>query len=323
MAKLSKKDLIKHTQEAGFFRARIFSPDEEFVDQNLKPGTKSVLMVALSYYVESDSLETDYSAGEIAPFARRNYYQEVSKRLKGLLRYIRKQTGIGKQEVRIFSNSRFPEKYMAAACGLGFYGKNSLIITPEGGSLCVLGGMQLPLEFKGDSPLEGGTVPGENCGTCTLCQEECPSNAIPSPGIINQERCIQALSSQCDELPNDILTVWGKRIYGCQICQDVCPFNKKPVAAPECNIGVIGPAVPLKDLLKKSNQDIKDMIKKTAMDMAWIDPEAFKRNAIIAAAHAEAKELSRLLEKYKEDENPIIRKTARWALSYMESIHYG
>jgi len=143
-------------KELGFFKTGIINTSDlnpEVKEKLEKKGIiidsntdSTIILTALSYYLhEKDDLSTsDSPHGLIAPFARRNYYKYTVLQLKQIVREIGEITGLGKRDIRIFSNSTLSEKPLAETSGIGFYGKNSLIYTQENGSLFVIGGFILP-----------------------------------------------------------------------------------------------------------------------------------------------------------------------------------
>jgi epoxyqueuosine reductase len=147
----------------------------------------------------------------------------------------------------------------------------------------------------------------------------CPTKAITAPGKVDRERCIQSRSSRFDLLDEEMMEVWGTRIYGCQTCQDVCPFNRNTVEAAPCRLGIIGKGIGLQWLLRSSEEEIKSGLKKTALAMSWIEPAALKRNAIIAAAAGDYTELTPVIKGLSQSKNEIFRKTALWALEKLRA----
>ena len=189
----------------GFSRVRFYKPGEE-ISALFPRGTKTVLMAALPYSTDrSEFALPSGRCGSVAPFAWYNYYRMTVKKLQTLAAEIERKIDTCKKAMRIFCNSRFPEKFFAASCGLGFTGSNSLIITPEAGSLCVIGGLTLPIEIEPDRPIEGGTVAGAGCGGCRLCMDACPTGAVGRDGTISRDLCLQSLMTSVEEIPEKIM----------------------------------------------------------------------------------------------------------------------
>jgi epoxyqueuosine reductase len=282
----------------------------------------TLLLCALSCYRD----EPDYPPGNLpaqgvfAPFARRNYYAEAVRRLKAVFKDIREATGMTKKEGRIFCNSRAPEKFLVWASGLGGYGKNSLIIHNTLGSVFVIAGLLLFLPVEDPGNLGIPALPGSLCSSCMRCIEACPVRAIRSPGIIDQTRCIQALSTRLIILPDDIKTAFGSRIYGCQICQDVCPYNKNLTQETPVTAGEVGPWIPLALLLDKTPPALKEYFKKTVPGASWIDKRTLQRNALLAAGNQECGVLLPLVKKYCDHPHPALADAAAWAAKRLEDL---
>jgi epoxyqueuosine reductase len=220
-------------------------------------------------------------------------------------------------EFRIFCNSSLPEKRFALESGLGMQGKNSLIYLPGEGSFFILGGLLFPPDARNSAgPSAPRSEPGKICGSCTACMDACPGGAISAPGEIDRKRCIQGLAAESEPLPADIREIWGSVLYGCDICQDVCPLNRQPPRAAETEFGVIGPTVPLKKILAAGEGELrKRVFPGTVLDRAWIAEAAIIRNAVLAAAAQNTKELLPLIATFAAAHpNKVLRETAAWAL---------
>lgn len=264
---------------------------------------------------------SDDPKGSIAPFAQKNYYREAAIRLKAVATVIRRSTGIEKRNIRVFVNSGLPEKEIAQAIGVGFIGKNSLLITPEVGSMCILCHMIINDErerilMEETSPVR---IP-QGCGTCVACIRHCPTGAIRAPGVVDPRFCIQGIASQLIPVSEDHMEVWGNRIYGCQACQDVCPFNAKEIPSTDTAIGVIGPTIPLSYLLSRSLENLTHDFKETVLGMRWIDKRALQRNALISAGNLKARTLLPLINRFYKDDTVVLRRTAAWSVTKITSV---
>lgn len=185
----------------------------------LVPGTRSIIMVALSYYPQERQSST---LPQWATYAYgRDYHRVVKRRLDKLLDYIR--THIAPEvSGRAFADSApLLERYWAVQAGLGWRGKHGLIIVPSMGSFHVLGALLVDLDLAPDTPLPN------RCGTCTRCIDHCPTGALLGQGLMDARRCISYLTiEQGEEIPLEIAQRMGNRLYGCDTCQDVCPWNR-------------------------------------------------------------------------------------------------
>ncbi len=333
---ISRTDLLKLVREAGFHRYRILNTKD--AEDTLPVGSHpfpagSLVLCALSCYTEEvdDQSKPGDPHGLIAPFARRNYYRECVVRLQTVLKEISKKTGLKKTESRIFCNSQLPEKRLAARAGLGFYGKNSLIIAPGGdasvgsgsqtsfgsqtnlGSAFVIAGLFLPFEWQSDSPLSENASPGDFCGSCRACIEACPVGALSEKGELDRETCLQSLSTSKKIFPHALNEVWGTRLYGCQICQTVCPFNRKLTITCRSQRGELGPSLPLRAFLEPSVEQLRLSLKGSTLGQSWIPVEALKRNALVAAGNRQDPTLLPYIRPYLQSAVPFIQDAASWA----------
>lgn len=184
----------------------------------LLPGTRSVIMLALNYYPEV--CQAEYKP-QIAYYAYgRDYHKVVKRKLNQLLHFIQEQSD---EEVfgRAFADSApLLERYWAVQAGLGWRGKNGLLIIPQAGSYFVLGALLVSLSLKADE------VQKSRCGKCTRCITACPTQALLGGGVMDARRCISYLTiEQKEEIPQDLANSMSNQVFGCDICQKVCPWN--------------------------------------------------------------------------------------------------
>lgn len=193
------------------------------VDKRLDPAllvenARSVICVALNYYPETKQPERH---PQFAYYAYgKDYHDVVKEKLNRLFDYIRSSQPTVNGRCFV-DTAPVLERYWAAKAGLGFIGKNSLLIIPKMGSYFFLGELIIDLALEYDTPLS------LSCGNCTRCLDACPTKAIVSPKVINALRCIsyQTIENKGD-IDQSVLLNLNNRFYGCDICQQVCPWNK-------------------------------------------------------------------------------------------------
>lgn len=226
--------------------------------------------------------------GYIAPFAVRNYYGELVHRLKLLAADLRSRWGGTKGDFRIFCNSHLPERELCLRSGLGWQGRHGLLITPQAGSLVVLGGMGLPWPLPGDKPFPGvleGDFPA--CRRCMKrylpeslpCVAACPTAALTGDGTLRRERCIQWYASGNGSPPADIQAVWGYRLYGCTNCQDACPYNQRDITGVLTNRGALPAVIDAGKLLALEDGELASYLRGTTLGMRWLGAPVLKQNA--------------------------------------------
>lgn len=332
------KNLLDYAKEAGFQAAGIVnirdlynykaeSPlpfnlhklKQTLNRQSINRG--AFLVAALSCYrSETDDLSLpDDPHGLFAPFTRRNFYREAVIRMKGVVKKIISQTGLAKRDMRIFCNSHIPEKPLAVASGLGFYGKNDLVICPGLGSLFIICLVYLP--FRVDNVLNTIYLKDQAyfCQDCDACIKSCPVQAIQQPGFVNTKLCLQAKAALMHKLTAKTKSLWLYRIYGCQTCQQVCPFNQHLDKETATRIGELGPSVSLKKLLSMTLPELELFFRHTALDLSWISRKAILRNIIIAAGNRKDHQLISLLLPYCQNKDKVLRDAALWAVKNIEN----
>lgn len=204
---------------------------ERNIDKRLDPrllvdGAKSIISVALNYFPH-EKLPEDvpqfayYAYGE-------DYHHVVREKLNRLFDFIKRR--FPEASGRYFSDSApVLERFWVARAGLGFVGKNTLLIIPGKGSYFFLGELIINLELDYDAPV------AQNCGKCRRCLDACPTGAIEKPHWLNANKCIsyQTIENK-GEISPEIVPKLSNNVYGCDICQKVCPWNRfaKPHRTP-------------------------------------------------------------------------------------------
>lgn len=198
-----------------------------------RPECRSMVVVGVSYFMQNPSprLAEDPLRGKIARYAwGRDYHKVIGKRLKQLGQWVQQRDPAA--VVQSFNDARPVMEHDAAlAAGLGFIGRNTLLIHPDYGSMLFLGGLLLSWELEPDPPTpgEGSQFQGKaDCGQCRRCLTACPTHAFPAAYILNSRLCIsyQTIENR-GEIPVELRPKLGKWIFGCDVCQEVCPWVKR------------------------------------------------------------------------------------------------
>ena len=196
----------------------------------LVPGAKSVVSLLYNYYPEED-----LSAGQEFKVAKYAYGEDYHFVMKEKLRFFMDeiQNAVGQVQGRAFVDSApVMERAWAKKSGLGWIGKNSLLLNRESGSFFFLAELIVDLELEFDGPVK------DYCGTCTACMDACPTDAIEEPYVVNGSKCISYFTIELkEEIPAEVKGKFENWVFGCDICQDVCPWNRfaKPHAEPRFN----------------------------------------------------------------------------------------
>lgn len=246
-----------------------------------EPGMVSAVVVALDYGGRSPS-------GPIARYARGDDYHRVMwDRLEALLAWVRDERGAEVRGRAYVDTGPILERDLARRAGLGWFGKNTMLINPRRGSFFFLGALFLDLALTPDAPFTTS-----HCGTCTRCLDACPTQAFVAPGVMDARRCISYLTIEHrGPIPVEFHTAIGDHLYGCDICQDVCPWNVR-FASPPPATGPLAPrpALASTDAVALAGEfhsldpaRYREMTRDSAMSRAKLD--GLRRNAAIVRAN--------------------------------------
>ncbi len=235
--------------------------------------------------------------------------------LRPLTVRLEKELGIPEKSVRIFSNSRAPEKPLCVAAGLAWLGNNGLCIAPGLGSLFVIAGLVIPAPLRDESAFND--LLASRCGSCRRCLDACPTGAIIAPGVVDRARCLQHHAARAGALSPEMMEKWGSRLYGCQDCQSVCPHNTGLTEEGPPAMGEIGPSVSLRWFLSLDGAQAQALFRGTAMGMSWISKEALVRNAIVAAGNSGSAALIERVATFAGSSSRALSEAASWAREKM------
>lgn len=206
---------IRDRRARGLFadmRFTMAQPEVSCHPERLLPNARTVVSAALCYYVQEPDRPAGH--GRLPRYTWSDAYAELREKLDllGL------QLG-GAYRVLVDENQHV-DREAAARSGVGFYGKNTLLITRRFGSWVVLGTLVTELELEATQPL------GLDCGSCTLCIEACPTGALDEPGTLDATKCLSYWTQSAHDPPQGYREALEAQVYGCDICQDVCPWNR-------------------------------------------------------------------------------------------------
>ena len=235
-------------------------PEKRMDPRLVMEGTQSVVALLMNYYPPAIIPETDNYI--IAKYAYgKDYHTVLIGKLKELGIFMKE---LGATKIRSFVDSApLLEKKWAQRCGLGWIGKNTLLINKSSGSFFVIGVLLTDLSLDYD-------LPGKNhCGTCDKCIKACPTGALTEANKLDPGRCISyhTLSNK-GELPEELRSSFNDRIYGCDICQDVCPFNTfaKPNSLPEFSVHPSLLTMNKNEWKKLTKETFRELFKETPVD---------------------------------------------------------
>lgn len=298
---------IRERRARGLFAGMRFTmarPEVSCHPETLLPGARTVVSAALCYYAHGP--EPGAGEGRLPRYTWWDAYAELRERLDALGRRIG-----GAYRVLVDSNDHV-DREAAARAGVGFYGKNTMLITRRHGSWVVLGTLVTDVELEPSPPLDAG------CGSCTLCIEACPTGALDEPGVLDATRCLSYWTQAPASIPEPYRAELGATVYGCDICQDACPWNRgiekrrgreAPPAAAE-------PVLSLADWLEADGAELVRRYERLYVPRR--DPRYLRRNALVALGNAGGPEHRALLERYARDPDPLLAEHASWALARLD-----
>jgi epoxyqueuosine reductase len=246
------------------------------------PSARSVIVVAVNYYTPHEHTD-DSATGKISRYSwGDDYHDVVGDKLKSLLAWIREQwpEAEGKACVDI---QPMMDKAWAVRAGLGWIGKHTNLITREYGSWVFLGELLLNLELEYDTERVE-----DHCGSCTLCLEACPTDAITEPYVVDSRKCISyaTIELRAPEIPDGVASHLEGWLYGCDICQDVCPWNRfeQPTTEARFEPRMNNISASLSDILELTPEAYAERFRRSAIKRAKLT--GLQRNARALNEHA-------------------------------------
>jgi epoxyqueuosine reductase len=323
---------------AGYHGSMSYLARADAVERRLRPtGFRSAVVVTLNYYTPDDADPSDDpSVGIIARYARgRDYHKVIKGKLHNLLAWLERELDRELPLARAYVDTGpVLERELARRAGLGWFGRNTMLLHPRRGSYFFLGCLLLDIELEPDAPFVE-----DHCGTCNACVDACPTGALlgrdaNGAPVIDATRCISYLTIENrGPIPRELRPLMGNRVFGCDICQEVCPFSIKfsaPSSEPafatrgpaEAPVGVEGlssdrwhpgTASPsLVDLMSMDESGWEAFSRGSALRRAG--RPAFLRNVAVALGNWGSPEAVPVLSSALSDPDPLVRGHSVWAL---------
>lgn len=274
---------------------------------------KTVISVAVPYVTEYFPKPADRPRGQLARFSwGKDYHGVVKRKLEQLADFLQKELG-AKSFACSVDTGPLVDKHWARQAGLGWYGKNTTILTERYGSWVVLGELLVDVEL-GDNGQE--LVMQETCRGCDRCIRACPTGAIEAPYVVNPYKCLSYLTQEKGIFPRRYRDYLGDRIYGCDICQEACPHNQNVdagrvgeflISRQEPDLAY--PGIDL--LLGLSNKEFREIFGQSTC--GWRGKIVLQRNALLAAGNMGyvSEQIYRLAE---NSQSKVLRLHALWSL---------
>jgi len=295
---------IRERRRRGLFadmRFTMAQPETSCHPESLLEDARTVVSAALCYYLPEPEQQRDH--GRLPRYTWNDRYAELREKLDLLGRRLG-----GRYRVLVDANQHV-DREGAARAGVGFYGKNTLLITRRHGSWVVLGTLVTDVEIEPSAPLS------LDCGSCRLCVDACPTGALDDPGVLDSTRCLSYWSQAPAPIPEEYREPLGTQVYGCDICQDVCPWNRgvEKRRAAEPLPADAEPHVSLVDWLEAGEDELAERYDRLYVPRN--DGRYLRRNALVAAGNTCDPSLAPAVARWAGDEDPLIREHAEWALA--------
>lgn len=298
------------------------NPERSTDPSRILPGAQSLIVGAWSYRQAEPQPEpsdgtgstpeaTARPVGVVARYARSDHYRSLRVALAVMADHLKKQ---GWRATLVCDDNGLVDRAAAHRAGLGWFGKNSLILLPGKGSWFVLGSVVT------DAPLERSTAAafghGEGCGTCSRCLDACPTGALVSPGVLDSRKCLAWLVQAPGTFPVSYRKALGNRIYGCDDCQEVCPINRlsdrkdPPAVASDRHQA----HVDLLHLLTASDEDL--LVEHGRWYIPGRAPRYLRRNALVALGNGgDGRDpgTAATLSRWLAADDPMLVEHAAWA----------
>lgn len=327
---ISKADLGEHVERYQAWLDKGFHADLDYMEKHgskrwnpdqLIPGTLRVISVRMNYLSDLESpasLLTQKNKAYISRYSLgRDYHKLIRSRLKKLINFIKHEAK--QYQFRAFVDSApVLERAFAQKSGLGWFGKNTMLINRNAGSWFFLG------EIYTDIPLpESREYTEEHCGSCTACLDICPTKAFEGPYLLDAKKCISYLTIELKgSIPEDLRKPMGNRIFGCDDCQLVCPWNKFRQSSPEEDFS---PRNNLDDasLLELFSWNEETFLKNTeGSPIRRAGFESWQRNIAVALGNAPySDQIISALKTKKQSASPVVAEHIDWALEQQTKHH--
>lgn len=277
------------------------------------PGTQSVIVVGLNY--QNGNETTPGCRISRYAWGQEDYHSLLKRKLKQLCRQLRDLMPNAVTRP-VVDTAPLLERDFARMAGLGWQGKNTMLINRSIGSWFFLGAILTTAELSYDQPFET-----DHCGTCTKCLDACPTKAFPKPGVLNAERCISYLTIERRSKPisEDLMVQMGDWIFGCDVCQDVCPWNRfaGETNVPEFQRRPEIANLDLPDLLQLTDATFRILFRKTPLERTGRD--VIVRNAAIAASNTNRTDCIPLLRELMNDKSELVQHAVNHSLAALEA----
>ncbi len=269
---------------------------------------KSVLMCGFSYGGSGRPAGASEGKGRIARYATRtDYHQILRDKMRDLGDWLATEVP-DLHAVPFCDMSPILERSYASAAGLGWQGKNTMLLGADLGSYFLIAGLGLNIDLPADS------AGPDRCGTCTKCLDACPTDAFPGAYKLDASKCIAYFTIESKgKIPEAFREGVGDWVYGCDICQEVCPWNRFEKPARALPPPKIATELPLEELAGSASAGVRARFK--GLPIARAVRKRLTRNTLLAMGNSRLQRYRSILETYAADPDPILAEQAQWSLA--------
>lgn len=284
-------------------------------------GVRSVLMLAMPYRT-AEPQTPEAGQGRVSRYAwGQDYHELIWRRLDELARWLESR----RPDCRvrgIVDTAPLLEREFAQLAGLGWVGKNTLLLNKELGSWFFLAALLTDVDLSDDEPYTA-----DHCGTCTACLDACPTDAFAAPYVLDARKCISYLTIELrEQIPTELRAGIGDWLFGCDVCQDVCPWNTREHNAAHTDEPAFQPATGMNpiDLVELFNLDDEAFRTRFRHTPLWrARRRGLLRNAAIALGNRPTDAARPALMKGLNDPEPLVREACQWALSRYNLLQHA
>ncbi|CAB4696253.1 unannotated protein [freshwater metagenome] len=294
---------IRERRERGLFGRLKFTtlkPEVSCHPELLVPGAKSVVAGALAF--AGTEPERPEAFGRLPRYTWGDAYADLRCRLEEL------GAALGGSYRVLVDENDHVDREAAVRAGIGFYGKNTMVIAPGLGSWIVLGVVVTTVELEPTPAIAPG------CGSCTACVDACPTDALDEVGVLDATKCLSYWTQVPEPIPASYRAPLAAQVYGCDICQDVCPWNRGPEKRSANSTPAVGAHVDLVSWLEQREG------LPAGMERLYVprrDPRWLRRNALVAAGNTARPNtaLAAAVQHHAHGDDPLLAEHAQWALA--------
>lgn len=272
-------------------------PDRSTDIRSSIPWARALVVGARAYLPETVGHRTTAGKGRIARFMTGTGYDGLRAGLMAVAEELQAQ---GARTEIVCDDNRLVDRAAAVRAGIGWWGKNTMVLVPGSGPWTLLGSVVT------DHTIEPSAPDRRDCGTCAACIPACPTAALTAPGVLDARRCLAAVLQLPGAIPEWMRPHVGDRIYGCDDCIEACPPGRRLLA-----ISSTGPGVDLEWILTASDEELIEHVARLYLPRRR--PDALRRNALVVLGNQRDPRSLPLIDRYLRHPDEVLSSHARWA----------